>query len=151
MAFSFLALLEVDTRKAESFKFWCFFPQRAVQVLQGQTIQMCHLQACTHHCSASLNCPGVSFQALSMLSSWACMHNFNNFFLMQKIKALFALPLQLELPPPYLGSGTASSARLLSQPNTAQRRAQHFPACCCSPVSSICLIKSSGLFINKPP
>lgn len=68
---------------------------------------------------------------------------------MQKIKPLFALPLQLEFPPPYLGSGTASSARLLSQPN--QRRAQHFPACCCSPVSYICLIKSSGLFINKPP
>lgn len=68
---------------------------------------------------------------------------------MQKIKPLFALPLQLEFPPPYLGSGTASSARLLSQPN--QRRAQHLPACCCSPVSYICLIKSSGLFINKPP
>lgn len=43
-----------------------------------------------------------------------------NVFIQKKIKPLFALPCQLELPPPYLGSATASSARLLSQPNTVE-------------------------------
>lgn len=57
------------------------------------------------------------------------------FFIQEKIKPLFALPRQLELPPPYLGSATASSAKLLSQPNSVEAEENSaFPNLLCSPV-----------------
>lgn len=120
MAFPFFALLEVITRKAESFKFWGFFspknctspaePHNSGVPSPGQHIQLQCLPTLSRSSLPSLWVPEP-----------ACIISANVFFYTgEKIKPLFALPRQLELPPPYLGSATASSARLLSQPNTVE-------------------------------
>lgn len=116
MAFSFLVLLQVVTRKTEPFKFWrFFFPKN------------CTSPAVPHN--PGVPSPGLhaQLQCLPKLSRsslpkpfQACIHNFSKCFYTGEDKASVCFTLPAGITSPLSGLSHCLLSQLLSQPNSVE-------------------------------